>query len=162
MLLHKSSSPQSSSTVQRSQSADFENLRSARLLVRKVIEDSLQKLQGEPSKHTRSIRWELGACWVQHLQNQASGKNDSKKTEEAKPEPAVKGLGKQGALLKDIKKKTDAKINKVEHGKEIPADYNLDMKKKSETTNQKEMEKRDEEMEKIWKRLLPEASYFFL
>ncbi|KAI9192725.1 hypothetical protein LWI28_027037 [Acer negundo] len=162
MLLHKSSSPQSSSTVQRSQSAYFENLRSTRLLVRKVIEDSLQKLQEEPSKHTRSIRWELGACWVQHLQNQASGKNDSKKTEEAKPEPAVKGLGKQGALLKDIKKKTDAKINKVEQGKEIPADNHLDMKKKSETTNQKEMEKRDEEMEKIWKRLLPEAAYLRL
>ncbi|KAK3221659.1 hypothetical protein Dsin_008684 [Dipteronia sinensis] len=36
------------------------------------------------------------------------------------------------------------------------------MKKKSETTNQKEMEKRDEEMEKIWKRLLPEAAYLRL
>ncbi|KAL5772988.1 hypothetical protein ACOSQ2_012912 [Xanthoceras sorbifolium] len=162
MLLHKSSSPQSSSPVQRSQSADFENLRSARSLVRKVIEDSLQKLQGEPSKHTRSIRWELGACWVQHLQNQASGKNDSKKTEEAKPEPAVKGLGKQGALLKDIKKKTDARINKVEQGKEVSADNNLDMNKKSETTNQKELEKRDEEMEKIWKKLLSEAAYMRL
>ncbi|KAK3221658.1 hypothetical protein Dsin_008683 [Dipteronia sinensis] len=105
MLLHKSSSPQSSSTVQLSQSADFENLLSARLLVRKVIEDSLQKLQGEPSKHTRSIRWVLGACWVQHLQNQASGKNDSKKTEESKPEPAVKGLKKARCTTKGYKKR---------------------------------------------------------
>ncbi|KAJ0090738.1 hypothetical protein Patl1_14488 [Pistacia atlantica] len=149
MLLHKSSSPQFTSTFQRSQSADFENLRSARSLVRKVMEDSLLKLQEEPSKHTRSIRWELGACWVQHLQNQASGKNDSKKTEEPKLEPAVKGLGKQGALLKDIKKKTDARISKTEKGKEFPADNSLDTNKNSDTINQKELEKRDEETEKI-------------
>lgn len=162
MLLHKSSSPQSSSTFQRSQSADFENLRSTRSLVRKVMEDSLLKLQEEPSKHTRSIRWELGACWVQHLQNQASGKNDSKKTEEPKLEPAVKGLGKQGALLKDIKKKTDARISKTENGKEFPADNSLDTNKKSDTINQKEVEKRDEEMEKMWKNLLSEAAYLRL
>ncbi|KAJ0031429.1 hypothetical protein Pint_14324 [Pistacia integerrima] len=162
MLLHKSSSPQSTGTFQRSQSADFENLRSARSLVWKVMEDSLLKLQEEPSKHTRSIRWELGACWVQHLQNQASGKNDSKKTEEPKLEPAVKGLGKQGALLKDIKKKTDARISKTEKGKEFPADNSLDTNKNSDTLNQKELEKRDGETEKMWKNLLPEAAYLRL
>lgn len=162
MLLHKSSSPQSSSAFQRSQSTDFENLRSARSLVRKVIEDSLLKLQEEPSKHTRSIRWELGACWVQHLQNQASGKNESKKTEEPKLEPAVKGLGKQGALLKDIKKKTDGRINKTEQGKQVPADNNLDMNEKSDATDQKELEKRDEEMEELWKKLISESAYLRL
>ncbi|GAY48522.1 hypothetical protein CUMW_112300 [Citrus unshiu] len=162
MLLHKSSSPQSSSAFQRSQSTDFENLRSARSLVRKVIEDSLLKLQEEPSKHTRCIRWELGACWVQHLQNQASGKNESKKTEEPKLEPAVKGLGKQGALLKDIKKKTDGRINKTEQGKQVPADNNLDMNKKSDATDQKELEKRDEEMEELWKKLISESAYLRL
>ncbi|XP_044463968.1 protein TSS-like [Mangifera indica] len=162
MLLHKSSSPQSTSTFQRSQSADFENLRSARSLVRKVMEGSLLKLQEEPSKDTRSIRWELGACWVQHLQNQASGKNDSKKTEEPKLEPAVKGLGKQGVLLKDIKKKTNAKISKTEQGKEFPADNSLETDKKSDTAHQKEQQKRDEEMENMWKNLLPEAAYLRL
>lgn len=160
MLLHKSSSPQSSSTFQRSQSTDFENLRSARFLVWKVIEDSLLKLQEEPSKHTRSIRWELGACWVQHLQNQASAKNESKKTEEPKLEPAVKGLGKQGALLKDIKKKTDGRINKTEHGKQVPADNNCETK--SDATDQKELEKQDEEMEELWKKLISESAYLRL
>lgn len=162
LLLHKSSSPQSSTTVQRPHSTDSENLRSARLLVRKVFEDSLEMLQGEPSKITNSIRWELGACWVQHLQNQASGKNDAKKSDEGKPEPAVKGLGKQGALLKDIKKKNDARVNKIDQGKDAPADSNLDANKKSETTNQKELEKREAEMEMIWKNLLPEAAYLRL
>ncbi|OMO54167.1 Tetratricopeptide-like helical [Corchorus olitorius] len=160
MLLHKSSTPQSS--AQRSQSVEFENLRSARASVKKVLEDSLQKLQNEPSNNSRSIRWELGACWVQHLQNQASGKTESKKNEDVKPEPAVKGLGKQGALLKEIKKKTDIKGGKAEQGKEVSPGNNLDMNKKSEISNQKELEKQEEEMEIMWKKLLPEAAYLRL
>ncbi|KAM7252740.1 hypothetical protein ACFE04_008249 [Oxalis oulophora] len=153
MLLPKSSTPQPSGTVQRIQNPDSGNLKSARLLVRKVLEDSLLKLQRESPKPIKSIRWELGACWVQHLQNQASGKNESNKKEEPKQEPAVKGLGKQGALLKEIKKKTDAKSTKTELG-------NLD--KKQDSTNVKDLEKNDEEMEKIWTKLLPEVAYLRL
>ncbi|XP_010047052.2 protein TSS [Eucalyptus grandis] len=162
MLLHKSSSPQSSSTVLRTQSSDSENLRSARSLVRKVLRESLLKLQEEPTKCTRSIRWELGACWVQHLQNQASGKNDAKSTEEAKLEPAVKGLGKQGGLLKEIKKKTDVRTSNSELGKEAPISSNNDTDNKSNSINPKELEKQEEEKEIMWKRLLPEAAYLRL
>ncbi|KAA8522830.1 hypothetical protein F0562_009253 [Nyssa sinensis] len=107
MLLHKSSTPQSSSSVQRLQNTDFEDLRAARSLVKKVLGESLLKLQGEATKHTISIRWELGACWVQHLQNQASGKTDSKKTDEVKVEPAVKGLGKQDTTNQTVLEKQD-------------------------------------------------------
>ncbi|XVF34343.1 hypothetical protein REPUB_Repub18cG0051600 [Reevesia pubescens] len=159
MLLHKSTTPAS---AQRSQNVDFENLHSARASVKKVLEDSLQKLQNEPSYNSRSIRWELGACWVQHLQNQASGKTESKKNEDVKPEPAVKGLGKQGALLKEIKKKTDIKGGKSEQSKEVSPGNNLDINKKSEVSNQKELEKKDEEMEMMWKKLLPEEAYLRL
>ncbi|PRQ37693.1 putative clustered mitochondria protein [Rosa chinensis] len=159
MLLQQSSLLQSSTTVQRSQSTDFENLRSARSLVRKVLEESLLRLQGGPSNHTKSIRWELGACWVQHLQNQASAKNEPKKNEEAKIEPAVKGLGKQGGLLKEIKKKMDIRSSKTEQGKEVLGGNNLDLNKNSVTTSQEELEKRDAEKEINWRRLLPDASY---
>ncbi|XP_021653923.2 protein REDUCED CHLOROPLAST COVERAGE 2 isoform X2 [Hevea brasiliensis] len=161
MLLHKLSTPQSSSTVQRVQTGDSECLRSARSLVRKVLEDSLLKLQEETNKQTKSIRWELGACWVQHLQNQASGKTESKKTEEAKPEPAVKGLGKQGALLKEIKKKIDVRSSKIEEGKDVSVG-NLDMNKKLDGSNQKELEKKELEMETMWKKLLHEDAYLRL
>ncbi|KAK8602023.1 hypothetical protein V6N12_051845 [Hibiscus sabdariffa] len=159
MLLHKSTTPAS---AQRSQSTDIGNLHSARALVRKVLEDSLQKLQNEPSNNSKSIRWELGACWVQHLQNQATGKTDSKKNEDVKPEPAVKGLGKQGALLKEIKRKTDTRGGKNEQNKEVSPGNNPDTKKKSEVGNQKEQEKQEEEMEMMWKKLLPEAAYLRL
>ncbi|KAF5469410.1 hypothetical protein F2P56_013488 [Juglans regia] len=162
MLLHKPPTPQSSSIGQRLQSTDMENLRAARSLVRKVVEQSLLKLQEEPTKQTRSIRWELGACWVQHLQNQASGKTESKKAEEAKPEPAVKGLGKQGGLLKEIKKKTDVRSGKTEAGKEVSMSNNPDVNKKSDNLSQKELEKQDKEKEIMWKRLLPESAYLRL
>ncbi|WCJ30165.1 Tetratricopeptide repeat (TPR)-like superfamily protein [Euphorbia peplus] len=157
MLLNKSSSSQSPSTVQRVQIGDSESSNSGRALVRKVLEESLLKLQEESGKQTKSIRWELGACWVQHLQNQASGKTESKKNEEIKPEPAVKGLGKQGALLKEIKKKLDVRSSKTEDGKDLSTS---DMKKKLD--NQKELEKKEEEMESMWKQLVHEAAYLRL
>lgn len=130
--------------------------------MRRVLEESLLRLQEEPTKHTKSIRWELGACWVQHLQNQAPGKTDSKKTEEPKLEPAVKGLGKQGGLLKEIKKKMDVKNSKNDQGKEVPSGNNLDMNKNSESSNQKEQDNEDVEKEMIWKKLLPDAAYLRL
>ncbi|ESQ54449.1 hypothetical protein EUTSA_v10024196mg [Eutrema salsugineum] len=155
-LLHKSSTP--SSIAQRSPNADSEQIRVAKSLVRKVFEDSLQKLEAEPPRNTKPIKWELGACWVQHLQNQASSKSETKKTEDAKPEPTVKGLGKQGALLKEIKRKIDVKAHKAEQGKDALANT-VDNDNKSEAADQKELEKQNEEMEKMWKELVTEAAY---
>ncbi|XP_028776798.1 protein TSS [Neltuma alba] len=158
MLLHKSSTPQSSNTIQRNQSTDVENLRSARSSVRRVIEKSLLKLQEEPTKHSKSIRWELGACWVQHLQNQTTGKTEPKKSEDSKPEPDVKGLGKQGGLLKELKKKIDNRNSKAEQGKDTLTNNGVDVTNKSDAT-QEELERQEEEKEALWRKLLPDAAY---
>ncbi|KAM7508367.1 hypothetical protein LguiA_018820 [Lonicera macranthoides] len=144
-VLHKSSTPQSLQSV--------EDLRFSRSLVRKVLEESLLKLQGEASKEAKSIRWELGACWIQHLQN-PSGKTDSKKTEGTKVELAVKGLGKHGGLLKEIKMKSNDRSKKTYQGKEIIVNKSLDS---SDGSNQKEVER-----EIAWRKLLPEAAYLRL
>ncbi|KAI4377268.1 hypothetical protein MLD38_014928 [Melastoma candidum] len=122
MLLHKSSTPQSSCPGQRLQCPDSESLRSARLLVRKVLEESLLKLQEEPDKGNRTIRWEIR--W----------------------------------LLKELKKRTDAKGNKPEQGK-VSALINGNDNDKSNGVNQKEHDKQDEEKRMIWKSLVPEANY---
>ncbi|KAJ9557849.1 hypothetical protein OSB04_012463 [Centaurea solstitialis] len=153
MLLHTSSTPISSGTVQRIQGGDVEELHSAKVLVRKVLEESLHKMQEEDSTNTKSIRWELGACWVQHLQNQANGKSDSKTAAEAKVEPAVKGLGK--GLLKEIKKKTDDKSSKAEQ--EVATGNKSD-----DSGNGGEAAKVEEEKETMWRKLLPEAAYLRL
>ncbi|XAR65561.1 hypothetical protein NMG60_11009721 [Bertholletia excelsa] len=160
MLLYKSSTPQSSNGAQKLQNVDVEDLHSSRSLVRNVLGESLLKLEGELSRNARSIRWELGACWVQHLQNQASGKTEAKKTEEVKVEPAVKGLGKQGGLLKGIKKKTEDKNGKPEQGKELNSLD--DMNQKSDTTCQRDVEKQHEEKEMMWRKLVPEDAYLRL
>ncbi|GFP96618.1 clustered mitochondria protein [Phtheirospermum japonicum] len=106
--------------------------------------------EGEESRPTKSIRWELGACWVQHLQTQASAKDESKNNEAAKVEPAVKGLGKHG-LLKEFKKKSDDLINKANPNKELSAENISDAKKK-------ELEN-DKEKEMVWRKLISEATY---
>ena len=155
--MNKSSTPQSSNTIQRIQSTDTEILGSTGSLVRKVLEESLLKLQEEPIRHSKSIRWELGACWVQHLQNQAAGKTEPKKAEEAKVEPPVKGLGKQGGLLKELKKKIGVRNSKVEQEKETSTCNGID-KSKSDTTLQ-ESERQYEEKEIMWRKLLPDAAY---
>ena len=114
-------------------------------------------MKEETTRHSKSIRWELGACWVQHLQNQATGKTEPKKEEEAKVEPAVKGLGKQGGLLKELKKKIDIRNSKVEVGKDISPCNGNDINK-PEATKQ-ELERQDEEKATIWKKLLSDAAY---
>ncbi|KAI5441207.1 protein REDUCED CHLOROPLAST COVERAGE 2 [Lathyrus oleraceus] len=152
MLLHKSSTPQSSNAAgQRVQSTDIDNSHSARSFVKKVLEESFLKLKEEDTIQSKSIRWELGACWVQHLQNQATEKTEPKKAEETKLEPSVKGLGKQGGLLKELKKKIDTRNSKVEQGNGIDTN-------KPDATQQ-EFERQSEEKETIWRKLLPDAAY---
>ncbi|WJX25314.1 Protein REDUCED CHLOROPLAST COVERAGE 2 [Trifolium repens] len=151
MLLHKPSTPQSSNAIQRVQSTDVDNSHSARSFVKKVLEESFLKLKEEDTRHSKSIRWELGACWVQHLQNQATAKAEPKKAEEAKLEPSVKGLGKQGGLLKELKKKIDIRNSKVEQGNDI------DVSKPDAT--QQEFDRQCEEKETIWRKLLSDTAF---
>ncbi|KAE8766951.1 protein TSS [Hordeum vulgare] len=66
MLLQKSCA-QLPGAVQRLQSSDPEENEATTNFVRKIITDSMQNLEGEAPRETRPIRWELGACWVQHL-----------------------------------------------------------------------------------------------
>nr|GEV28557.1 hypothetical protein [Tanacetum cinerariifolium] len=80
MLLHKSPTAPSSGATQRVKSADPED-----------------------------VQWELGACWVQFLQNQYYVKAH----DAAKVEPDVEGLGK--GLLERIKKKAKDKSSKARH-----------------------------------------------
>ncbi|XP_057772797.1 protein REDUCED CHLOROPLAST COVERAGE 3 [Salvia miltiorrhiza] len=80
----------------------------SRSLVQKVINDCLTKLDKNPATAESCIRWELGSCWVQHLQKQETpiDNNSSSHKDGNKVEPVVKGLGKQFKLLKAREKKS--------------------------------------------------------
>ncbi|KAA8541942.1 hypothetical protein F0562_023094 [Nyssa sinensis] len=105
VLLHESCSAELSGGCQSPQT-NLGDLETSRCLVRRVIKGSLTKLEEKPAVSERSVRWELGSCWVQHLQKQeASTDNSSKSPEDDKAEPVVKGLGKLFKMLKQREKK---------------------------------------------------------
>ncbi|KAJ1397063.1 P-loop containing nucleoside triphosphate hydrolase [Sesbania bispinosa] len=82
------------------------------------------------------------------IAGEAGGKTEPKKAEEAKLEPSVKGLGKQGGLLKEFKKKIDIKNSKVEQGKDTSSCNGIDINKPDAT--QQELERQGEEKEAIY------------
>ena len=151
MLLQKSC-VQSSGAVQRLQTSDSEESETTANFVRKIITDSLQNLEGESPRETRPIRWELGACWVQHLQSQATEKTDTKKSDETKDVPTVKGLGKQFGQLKEIKKKSDDKSVKSASAKESTSPNTSDAHTHNSGSTQ-------EDKEAILQRALSEAAF---
>lgn len=102
VLLQKSTTE----TLGGSQS-DLDSSETSRCLVRRVIKESLKKLEEVPKLSERPIRWELGSCWVQHLQKQETQTDNNSKNSKAdnESEPAIKGLGKQFKSLKKREKK---------------------------------------------------------
>lgn len=88
--------------------SDCIDVETSRGLVRKVIRDCLTKLDQNPLTAENCIRWELGSCWVQHLQKQETpaDNNSASHKDGNMVEPEVKGLGKQFKLLKAREKKS--------------------------------------------------------
>ncbi|XP_059645026.1 protein REDUCED CHLOROPLAST COVERAGE 3 isoform X2 [Cornus florida] len=105
VLLHDSCSAElSGGHSPQSNSGDLEVLR---CLVHKVIKESLSELEDKPAVSERCIRWELGSCWVQHLQKQEVPTDNGSKSPKDDNEavPVVKGLGKQFKMLNKREKK---------------------------------------------------------
>uniref|UniRef100_A0A803LE96 Clu domain-containing protein n=1 Tax=Chenopodium quinoa TaxID=63459 RepID=A0A803LE96_CHEQI len=109
MPLHKPINAELSgeSTSPVAQSDELEDPRSQ---VIKILNDSLANLEGEekPAEAEVGIRWELGSCWVQHLQKQESEKNPKEAGNEKNSESTVKGLGKEFKSLKKREKKPNS------------------------------------------------------
>ncbi|KAK2994489.1 hypothetical protein RJ640_021294 [Escallonia rubra] len=88
------------------------DLETSRLLVGNVIKESWSKLEEKEAVSERSIRWELGSCWLQHLQKQEAPEDNksSKSPENEKSQPVVKGLGKQFKMLKKREKRLSSSM----------------------------------------------------
>lgn len=113
-LLHKKQLQPYSKLSSHLHNLETEELHSAQIFVKRILEESLNKLQEEEDRG-RFIRWELGACWIQHLQDQITAEKEKKKSnEKAKAEKTIEGLGKPLRLVRSIKKKTDASISRVQ------------------------------------------------
>ena len=79
------------------------------------MEKSLAKLQEEEVKGDIFVRWELGANWMQHLQDQKNTEKDKKPSSEKPPkEMKVEGLGTPLRSLKNSKKNSDGSNMKLQ------------------------------------------------
>ncbi|XP_064984997.1 protein REDUCED CHLOROPLAST COVERAGE 1-like [Musa acuminata AAA Group] len=122
MLLHKNHTPREKRLYNHLHSSRHEELSAAKKIVEKLLKDSLVKLEEEEAECNVSVRWELGACWIQHLQDQNNGEKDKKQASEkdkkqittkTKSEIRVEGLGKPLKILKNPKKKPDSDEEKT-------------------------------------------------
>lgn len=103
-LLHKKSTPEDNKTLLELQNLDHVELSSGLNFVRDLLKDSLGKLDEEEPKGHTFTRWELGACWIQHLQDQKKSEKEKKlSAEKTKNEVKVEGLGTSLRSLKNKK-----------------------------------------------------------
>ncbi|ERN14126.1 hypothetical protein AMTR_s00021p00245460 [Amborella trichopoda] len=163
-LLHKrplSQGSQQKRVLSQSHNSEAEAMNEAKIFVKRILEDSLAKLQAEEADRNVFIRWELGACWIQHLQDQLNADKDKNKTtEKTKNESTVEGLGKQLRFLKNIKKKTEA-------GNEKASGKSFDKVVGGENENkvhpvEPESDKKATENELALKKILLDASFMRL
>ncbi|KAL2893231.1 Protein TSS [Bienertia sinuspersici] len=112
LLLHKGEATDNHKWVTQSEQAESRKLSTSQAYVEKLLEESLAKLQDEHMKQDNFVRWELGACWIQHLQDQKSTEKDKKSsTPKGKNEMKVEGLG---TPLRSLKNKKSEGISKVQ------------------------------------------------
>ncbi|KAM3332637.1 hypothetical protein ACQJBY_028044 [Aegilops geniculata] len=99
------------------QSHRQEELTAAQTYAENLLKESLQNLEEEETDKQSFMRWELGACWVQHLQDlkksdkdkkQGDGKEKKKMVDKAVKETKIEGLGKPLKALKHPKNAVDA------------------------------------------------------
>ncbi|CAA0816455.1 Tetratricopeptide repeat (TPR)-like superfamily protein [Striga hermonthica] len=103
--------------------------------VQKVIKDCLTRLENNTPTTESCFRWELGSCWLQHLQKQETPEvnNSGSPKDSNKAEPEVKGLGKQFKLLK----KRDKRIPTASEKDEEFHDESVDLNTENETGEMK-------------------------
>ncbi|XP_061372875.1 protein REDUCED CHLOROPLAST COVERAGE 1-like [Gastrolobium bilobum] len=107
-LLLNSTQSEKYRPVTQMQMPEIEELGVSRVFVERLIKESISKLEEEQPGLDNFVRWELGACWIQHLQDQNNTEKDKKQSlGKAKNEMKVEGLGKPLKALKSKKNKSD-------------------------------------------------------
>ncbi|CAJ1951321.1 unnamed protein product [Sphenostylis stenocarpa] len=147
LLLHKSRSDSLEGNL--SSLSNSDDLDASKSLVRNVVQECVEKIKEEPSDSKKSIRWELGSCWMQHLQKQETSSDKSSKNKEDGNdiEQSVKGLGKQFKFLKKRERKSNnvAGADSGEQNDSRPGNVNDDADKielnSGDSSNSSDLEK---------------------
>ncbi|PON98017.1 Clustered mitochondria protein [Trema orientale] len=157
LLLHKTSASEYNKPASDLQTWDLEELSASRAFVEKLLENSLVKLEQEDIKLDQFVRWELGACWIQHLQDQKNADKDKKpSSEKARNEMKVEGLGTPLRSLKN-KKKLDVNSSKIQPEK--PDGITADAEGATSASIESQVETSAKENELALKRLLSDVAF---
>ncbi|GMI75932.1 FLOURY ENDOSPERM LIKE 2, REDUCED CHLOROPLAST COVERAGE [Hibiscus trionum] len=152
-LLHKTIPSELNVPGSPSQVLEHEDLSSSQFLIERLLEESLAKLEEEELEEKPFVRWELGACWIQHLQDQNTQKDKKPYGEKHKNEMKLGGLGTPLRSLKN-KKKSDGNIgsgNSNSHPDAVENVIAASMESELETSS------RDDEL--VLKRKLSEEAF---
>ncbi|XP_074326348.1 protein REDUCED CHLOROPLAST COVERAGE 1-like [Apium graveolens] len=104
-LLHKRTDPEDNKMLPDLQNLEHAKFSSADKFVENLLKESLSKLDEEILQGHTFLRWELGACWIQHLQDQKKLEKEKKLSiEKTKNEVKVEGLGTSLRSMKNKNK----------------------------------------------------------
>ncbi|CAM8977575.1 unnamed protein product [Rhodiola kirilowii] len=161
LLLHERVvSPEHGRSTTQSQITEQKELNIAQGFVERLLEESLAKLKEEDIEQDNFVRWELGACWIQHLQDlNNTEKNKKSSSEQAKTETKVEGLGTPLKSLKNSKKKSDVSSLKMPSQTSNSDSAVANGEVEDDASNQSQLGSKTEENELALKNLLPESGF---
>ncbi|KAL3517293.1 hypothetical protein ACH5RR_024195 [Cinchona calisaya] len=161
-LLHDKAALELNKSIPLSQTLECEDLSSSRAFVESLLEESLIKLKEEDVVRETYVRWELGACWIQHLQDQKKTEKDKKPTsEKTKNEMKVEGLGIPLKSIKNQKKNSDESNVETQSGnlKPVADNMSLEAEKTVSPPSESQLETDANKNELILKTLLSDSAF---
>lgn len=162
LLLHEKTTSENNKAVQNLQMLENRELNSSSDFVGRLLGKSLTKLQEEDAERSLFVRWELGACWIQHLQDQKKAEKDKKPSgEKTKNEMKVEGLGTHLRSLNNRKKNSEQSNTKplLDNSKSMPVLANREVENGISPNLQPQSETTANENEDILRKLLHEAAF---
>ncbi|KAJ6338340.1 hypothetical protein OIU76_007918, partial [Salix suchowensis] len=117
LLLFKTIPSEHTKQTPNLQTLECKELLASEATVEKLLEESVARLEEEALEQDHLVRWELGACWIQHLQDQKNTEKDKKPSPEkgkkrsTETEMKIEGLGTPLKSLKNKKKSDESHVN---------------------------------------------------
>ncbi|GAY45712.1 hypothetical protein CUMW_091440 [Citrus unshiu] len=170
LLLHETTTLEDNKPAPNLQNLEREELNASQMFVERLLEESIAKLEEEKPEREHFVRWELGACWIQHLQDQKNAEKDKKlskekakklSNEKAKSEMKVEGLGTPLKSLKNNRKKSEGSNHKI-HSETLKSQadgVNGESEKATSASIEARLESRDKENELALKNLLSDEAF---
>ncbi|XP_073312255.1 protein REDUCED CHLOROPLAST COVERAGE 1-like isoform X1 [Primulina huaijiensis] len=162
LLLHENEIPKQNKLTQNSPLLKGDDLCSSQAFVERILEDSLSKLREEETRTDAFVRWELGACWVQHIQDQKKTEKEKKTSQDkSKNELKVEGLGTPLKSLESKKKTSDKStaIPKSENFKSSADEVKDEAEKTVKIVTESQFDTETPESELMLKTLLSDAAF---